>query len=1192
MSRRPGRTDRTIRRARPRRPGLEVLEIREMLAGFTVTNTADSGTGSLRAAIIAADADNSAGAYAISFDIPGSGPRTIALQSSLPAITRPVAIDGTTPTNSTPQVVLDGSGAGLGAYGLTITSGGSSVIRGLSIVGFTTNAGQGGAAIFLQGPGGQNLIEDDYIGVGADGSTAKANSSGIVVFSAGNTIGGSTALARDVISGNTNSGVLLVGQGGGGNLVEGDYIGTNAAGNATVGNTVGVDVESSGNTVGGATAGSGNVISGNVGPIGTGVGVLLAGTSTANLVAGNLIGTNAQGTAGLPVPGYGFSNGYGIYLGSQGDTTGDNVAQDTIGGTVAGAGNLISGNFLGITGNVSFSLIAGNTIGLAADGATVIPNGDGILLGANVTTIGGTTASARNIISGSDTATGAAGTGLDLTGDSDLIQGNYVGLTAGGVAGAGTGNVVGMALHVTNSTVGGAISGAGNVIAGNSSDGVAIDGNFGNGIIGSPVGVGLFGDAIGVDAHGNSDPNGGNGISLTIEAPSTPPAVPLALNDSIGGTAAGAGNTISNNGGAGIIVHNSYPTGIRGLGIHGNSISNNAKLGIDLPGIGVPLPSTLFINGSSVANGRVTVSGVYFGRPSTTVAVDLYANGADPSGYGQGPVYLGSLNVTTNASGFAVFSPSFAAPATPYTSFNATVTDTYGNTSEFSANYPLAPSLPKADLVVKTTASSGSIVVGDTITLVEDVINYGPGTANGVMLSDTLPTSLVNAKVVASAGTASLDSTGILTANLGSLASGQFVTVTITATASQAGTLVDQPGASSTTFDPNYSDNFARQTITVGPGSAGPAADLAITERLASPAPVTLGNYLVYALTVTNNGPSTATNATLNDFLPAGTTLIADQASQGSAPVLKGTLLSVNLGSIAPGASAYFTVAVKPLAVGSFTNPANVSGNQYDPSSSNNSTTLTSTVQAAIFNLSLAQTSTLVPVAGGQSVVYTMTVTNSGPNAATDATLVDTLPANATYYASAPTQGSAPSLANGVITENFGTIAPGATATFHLQVIPKGPGLYTNSAGVQSPDAPTSPPSFASASASIPSGPSVIGVNGLDHNSQLLVSFDEALNPSTATNKANYQLVAMGKAGKGPNKTITISSVTYNATNHTVTIAPAQALDPTQYYQVVVIGSTKAGIADTQGRRLVNPQYGTPGANYSAVFFAGTLPQM
>ena len=805
MSRRPKPTDRLTRRSQNRRLSLESLETRDLLTGYTVTSASDSGTGSLRAEITLANADNTLGADSISFAIPGSGVQTIALQSPLPTITRPIVIDATMQpgysTNNTPVVVLDGSAAGAGANGLTLENAASSVVRGLAIVGFTTSStGQGGAAIDLQSSSESTLIESDYIGLEADGSTAKANSTGIVVFSANNTIGGSTATAQNVISGNTNDGVLLVGTTATGNLVSGNDIGTNAAGTSAVGNGSGVVVDASSNTIGGTSAGSANVISGNVGTAGTGAGVELEGTATSNVVEGNLIGTNPQGTAALNST-FEFSNGYGIYLGSQGDTSSDNVSADTIGGTVAGSGNLISGNFLGIAGNVTLSLIAGNTVGLGANGTTSIPNSAGILLGVNASTIGGTTASARNLVAGSSALFGGTGTGMDLTGDGDVVEGNYVGLTAGGVSATGSANVVGMALQLTDSTIGGTVNGSGNVISGNLSDGITIGDS-----IGGTLALAVFGNTIGVDALGNSDPNSGNGINLTIPNPSTTPTTPLTLNVSIGGTAAGSGNTLAENGKAGILVNNNYPTGVRNLAFHGNSIFNNDRLGIDLTGSGTPLPSTLFVTGSSISNGQEKVTGVYFGKPSSTVTVDLFANGADATGYGQGAVFLGSQNLTTNASGFAAFTSLTTAPETAYTSFSATVTDIYGNTSEFSANFPIASSAPKADLEVVTSASSTSVTVGNKITLTEEVLNQGPGTANGVVMSDTLPTTLINTTVVSSVGTASLTN-GILSANLGNLASNQFATVTITGTVSQAGSLVDQPGASSTTFDPNYSNN-------------------------------------------------------------------------------------------------------------------------------------------------------------------------------------------------------------------------------------------------------------------------------------------------------------------------------------------------------------------------------------------------
>jgi uncharacterized repeat protein (TIGR01451 family) len=1195
MTRRPNRTAGVARRGHARRLSLEMLEVRELLTGFTVTSAADNGNntsptpGSLRAAIIAADSDNTVGADTISFAIPGGGVQTIAVPTSLPAITRTVVINGDTQHDitpgNTPLVVIDGSNAGAGASGLTFSGGAGSVVVGLSIVGFSTNNGAGGAAIDLQGAAGNELIEGDYIGVGADGSTAKANFYGIVVASPNNTIGGSLATARNVISGNTNAGVFVVGANATGNTVGGNFIGTDASGSNPVGNLFGVVLAASGNTVGGTVAGAANVISGNLGPTGqTGIGVLFEGPATVDVVEGNRIGTDPAGLVAVP-------NVYGVYFGTPGGSPGDNIGQVTIGGIVAGAGNLISGNFIGITGNTATTLIAGNVIGLDATGARALPgsgifpgtNGNGsggILLGATGSTIGGSTAAARNVISG-NTTIGASSAGFDLTGDADVIQGNYIGLTTAGVGASGTGNVVGLKLNVTNSTIGGTSAGAGNVIAGNLGDAIALTGNGG---------VSILGNVIGQNASGGALANAGNGINLTIAAPGSTPSGPLGLNDSIGGTAIGAGNTIANSGGAGIVVHDSDPAGITGLGIRQNRIFGNAKLGIDLNGTGVPIPSTLFVTATGVIGGLLNVVGVYYGRPSTSYAIDLFANGADPSGFGQGPVFLGSQTVTTNSSGFALFNPAFTPPVTPYTSFSATATGPDGNTSGFSANFPASTTGVRADLAVTTQVSSPPIIVGNSVTLTETVTNNGPNPAVGVILTDSLPVSLVNAQVAPSVGTANLDNNNVLTAILGTLAVGQSASVTITATASNQGPLIDAPGASSTTFDANYGNNQAVQTINVLPASAGPNADLAITE-VASPGLATLGGNLTYVVTVTNNGPAPSTNATVNDFLPAGVSLVSVDRSQGSQPTLNGTLLTANLGTIAAGASATLTILVKATAVGPITNAANVSGNQFDPISANNSTSLITTVQGAI-NLVLTQSVPSPTGTVGQFQFFTLTLTNLGPSAATNATLIDSLPANVTFVNAVPSQGGFASLANGVLVDNFGTIAAGASARLTLVVTPKVPGLLVNFAGAYSPDFPASAPAFANASISIITGPSVVGVAGFGKNSELVITFDEALNAGTATNKANYQLVALGKAGKGPNKTIGIASISYNSVAHSVMITPTQALDPTQFYQLVVIGSTKNGVADLQGRHLVNPQYSTPGANFSTVFFAGTLPQI
>src|SRR5262249_15282431 len=129
--RRPARI--TIRRGS--RPTVEALEDRRLLSVFMVSNTNDSGAGSLRQAILSAN--GSPGTDTIQFRI-GTGPQQITPASRLPAITGPAILDATSQPGyaGVPLIELDGSGAGAGVTGLTITGGGSTVL-GLQIDHFT-----------------------------------------------------------------------------------------------------------------------------------------------------------------------------------------------------------------------------------------------------------------------------------------------------------------------------------------------------------------------------------------------------------------------------------------------------------------------------------------------------------------------------------------------------------------------------------------------------------------------------------------------------------------------------------------------------------------------------------------------------------------------------------------------------------------------------------------------------------------------------------------------------------------------------------------------------------------------------------------------------------------------------------------------------------------------------------------------
>jgi CSLREA domain-containing protein len=332
---------------------------------FTVINTNDSGPGSLRQAILNANAVP--GLNTIDFAIPGAGVHTIALTAALPTITDPVVIDGTTqpgfdPNNPKPVIVLNGSGAGPDvneqpANGLRL-GGGNTTVKGLVIQGF---AGDG---ILIEGHGGDSIV-GNYIGTDPDGKGAVPNNNGMEI----NNVGGNS-IVGDVISGNSNVGILVESLNATGNDIQGNFIGTDATGMAAVPNRQGIVLLGAPRNVIGVIPGMpnqvGNVISGN-----TEVAIQVLnetafdpqdllhqlppiqppyGAAEGNMIQGNRIGTNASGTGGLDKP-----QAQGIFI---------NEASGTqIGGNVISENKLLGIQILGelATGNsITGNAISGN----------------------------------------------------------------------------------------------------------------------------------------------------------------------------------------------------------------------------------------------------------------------------------------------------------------------------------------------------------------------------------------------------------------------------------------------------------------------------------------------------------------------------------------------------------------------------------------------------------------------------------------------------------------------------------------------------------------------------------------------------------------------------------------------------------------------------------------------------------------
>jgi titin len=356
-------------------------------------------------------------------------------------------------------------------------------------------SGNTGDGIQISGGATGTVVQGNYVGIDASGTATLSNfGDGINIISApGNIVGGTTPAARNVISSNEKNGVEIQDTGAVNNIIQGNYIGLNAAGTSDLRNRDdGVDINSTSfNTVGGSDAGAGNVISGNASD-----GVEIAvdsnrftGDATQNLVQGNLIGTNASGTAAIG----NHANGVRIVDNTQ---TGTRAFANTIGGTSAAVRNVISGNQasgVNIQGIGAINnLIQGNYIGTDATGAAGLGNGTagtptmpasgaGVTILAANNMVGGTTSGAGNIISANLTH------GVTIVGTGNVVQGNLIGTTASGAAGIGnleSGIKLGDATTgaATNSLIGGAAGGAGNVIALNGKEGISVVVGSGNAI--------------------------------------------------------------------------------------------------------------------------------------------------------------------------------------------------------------------------------------------------------------------------------------------------------------------------------------------------------------------------------------------------------------------------------------------------------------------------------------------------------------------------------------------------------------------------------------------------------------------------------------------------------------------------------------------------------------------------------------
>jgi hypothetical protein len=510
-----------------------------------------------------------------------------------------------------------------------------------------------------------NVVLGNYIGVNADGSLMVSNIFGGVFLAAGasqNIIGGTNAGAGNVISGNLGNGILMRGSTVVNNTVQGNFIGTDATGTNPLPNTVAgvtIDTGSSSNLIGGTVAGARNIISGN--GLAYDYGVIIAGPGTSgNLVEGNYIGLGANGLTAVP-------DYFGMVCSS-------GATNNTIGGTIAGARNVISGNLsegLRLTDpGTMANVVQGNFIGTDLTGENAVPNGFAgltIYSGATFNLVGGTSAGARNVISGNN-YNYTYGLVVANGGTSgNLIQGNYIGLGSNGVSPVPNYYGILFSDGSTSNTLGGTSGGAANFVSGNTAYGVFISDQNTSGNL-------VQGNFIGTDITGtNAQGNGYDNVEIQLGA----------TGNLIGGIGTGARNVIAFSGGAGVILYNA---GTTNNSIRGNSIFSSGGLGIDLTDTANDLQNSPVITNAYGYAASTIISGTLNSLPNKTFFIDVYRNlSADPGGNFEGQFYAGTVSVTTDGSANASFAFTNSSGNYAGQFFTTTATAATGDTSEFSA---------------------------------------------------------------------------------------------------------------------------------------------------------------------------------------------------------------------------------------------------------------------------------------------------------------------------------------------------------------------------------------------------------------------------------------------------------------------------------------------------------------------------
>jgi len=436
-------------------------------------------------------------------------------------------------------------------------------------------------------------------------------------------------------------------------------------------------------------------------------------------------------------------------------------------------------------------------------------------------------------------------------------------------------------------------------------------------------------------------------------------------------------------------------------------------------------------------------------------------------------------------------------PTTDQRGFSRPVNGGASLTCDIGAfEYDPTPSV--ADLGVMLEETMDPAINGGSLTYNIKVTNYGPDTANNVVLTNTLDTGVSYVSDTATCNTGALP---VVSCSLGIINAGSSQTVAITVTPTAIGLISNTATVSATEGDPNASNDSATETTNVN-GNSDLSAII-----VGSVNPATANVPMTYTVTITNNGPDTANSVSPGIQFDANITLGTATPTVGNCNSVSASgLLICDLGNLTNGASASITIVARPELLGSVTNTAYATFNGSDSNMANNTASITTTVNA---NAALSITTTDAPDPAFQNadIFYNFTVANSGPSTTNNTQLVVTFPAGMSL---SPATGASPAGCSGAgtVTCDLGSISGSLNKTITLVAIANSAGTFTvNSAATSNETAG----SAVDTESTLVNPPATASPPDAD----LLITMVDTADPVVVGNSITYNVTATNN--NGPN---------------------------------------------------------------------------